>query len=254
MDLRSFTKKKKRTATKKVATGFTIMLIPDSSDVPKSAEISFDRLVRWVSAAIAVAIIMIGLFASTLVHNHALKKALAESERSIHEIEDVNVKLGQTIDALNGQLKSNQETFDKIQATINEQKEELTDAMVNAAIPDSIPVKGAAAVIVNDPNIEDGEAASNGIVLSTTAGAVVVASGSGTVESVSDDVFYSKKIVIDHGNGYKSTYRIQGDTSVKSGANVAKNDMLCVMTQDGMVSFEVSEDGVYIDPKVLLAN
>lgn len=244
--------KTKRAATKKFPSGFTIMVIPDSADEAKTIELSYDRLVKMFAGAVAVSIILVGLIISMMVHNYSLKSSLAETETTVAELKDINVRLGKTVASLDEQVKEDKEAFDKIESTIDRQEKEITEAAIEAAIPSGVAVKSASAVIVVDPNKDNGNAASNGVVFSTTTGAVIVATGAGVIETVSNDDYYMKKIVINHNNGYKSVYRIPNDVTCIEGMEVKRNDMLAVLTADGYFAYEVIQDGVYIDPRSIM--
>ena len=108
---------------------------------------------------------------------------------------------------------------------------------------------------MEDPykNIEGGQ--TGGIVFSTLKGAVVAAAAEGIVTHVDTDdsnPYYSKGIVIDHGNGYITYYRLNGDVSIEEGADVSKNDVLAVLTDDGYVAYEIRKDGKFIDPRSVI--
>lgn len=244
-------KKKKRAETKRFPTGFTLMIIPDSSDPTKATEITYDRLVKMFAGAVATTIILVGLIISMMVHNYRLKGALEESQTTITELKDVNVKLGKTITSLNEQVEEDKEAFDKIEMSIDKQEKEVTEALIEAAIPSGVPIKSASAVLIADP-FGDTNAASNGLVFQTTAGAVIVATGTGLIEDISNDNIYTKRIVIDHGNGYKTIYHIPNDVTCSIGSEVKRNDMLAVFIEDGCVSYEITKDGVYVDPKSMM--
>lgn len=88
-------------------------------------------------------------------------------------------------------------------------------------------------------------------------GSNVFAVYGGTVESVTNDVLKGYTIVINHGNGLKTTYNslADGDKVVK-GQKVSKGDVIGAVSvtnrqeyKDGAhIHFEVSENGATIDP------
>lgn len=246
-------KKVKRATTKKLAMGYTIMIIPDSTDAPKTTEITIDQLVKLFAGAIAAAIIVIGLIASMIYHNYTLKKSLNESKASIEELADINARLGETISSLNDQVIEDQRAFNKIQATIDEQEQIADQAAVEAAIPSAMPIKGNGAVAVEDPYDSIEEGASTGIVFSAIAGTIVVATGSGVVESIEPDVAYMNRITVNHENGYKTLYRIPCEASVSVGNYLSRNDMLASLGQDGFVAYEIVYNGEVIDPQQVIA-
>lgn len=88
-------------------------------------------------------------------------------------------------------------------------------------------------------------------------GSKVFAVYGGTVENVTNDVLKGYTIVINHGNGLKTTYNslADGDKVVK-GQKVSKGDVIGAVSvtnrqeyKDGAhIHFEVSENGATIDP------
>ena len=94
-----------------------------------------------------------------------------------------------------------------------------------------------------------------GIVFSTTSGAVVAAAAEGVithVDSDEDNPYYKRGVVIDHGNGYVTYYRLNGDVSIEEGTEVKKNDVLAVLSENGFVAYEIKKDGSFIDPRTMI--
>lgn len=244
-------KEKKRATTKKLATGFTVMIIPDSSDSTRITEITYDRLVKMIFGAIAVAIIMVGLIVSMMMHNYRLKQTLTGYEEAIEQQNQTNETLAKTIENLYERIEEDQKAFEKIQKTIDEQTEAANEAAREAAIPSGIPVKGASFVTVDDP-FADGEGKTGGLVLSAGAGAIVVATGSGVIENISKDEYYGMKIVINHNNGYRTIFRLQEKPSCAKGQKIKRNDMLTTFTADGLIAYEITKDGVNVNPRDIM--
>ena len=102
-----------------------------------------------------------------------------------------------------------------------------------------------------------------GIDFSAEAGTEVFAVAGGIVESVyTDDVLLGTEIVIDHGDGIKTTYRfVTEKEGLKAGDVVKQGDVIATVAEptgneykDGAhLHFEVMEDGVLIDPVKYLA-
>lgn len=247
--------KTKRADTKRATTGFTMLLIPNSSDAAKTIEISFDRLLQLFTGAVAVAIIVIGLLCSMVVHNHKLKTSLEDAESSVRELKSNNMQLESTVSSLNDQIAADKEVFSKIEDTISKKEEEEAEIAAVAAVPDEIPIRNANAILVDDPYAGTGGGETGGIVFSTVEGAVVVAAGDGLITHVDSDdsnPYYTRGIVIDHENGYVTYYRLSGDVTAKEGYEVVKGDVLAMLPTDGFVAFEVKQDGEFIDPRTLL--
>jgi len=98
-----------------------------------------------------------------------------------------------------------------------------------------------------------------GIDIGATIGAPVSACSSGTIESIYDDPFMGRTIVIDHGNGLKSHYMnlstelppgIEENAEINAGQIIAGvgDTSLTEMADTMHLHFEMSKDGVKIDP------
>ena len=232
-----------------------MLLIPNSSDSAKTVEITYDRLLQLITGAVAIAIIVISLIISMMVHNHKLKTSLDEAEKSVRELGSNNKMLEDTVDALNDQIDADKEIFSKIEDTITKKEEEEAVEAEEAAVPDKLPITNAKAVLVEDPYADSNGGATNGIVFMTTKGAVITSTAEGTIIHVDTDdsnPFYTKGIVIDHGNGYITYYRMNGDVSTEEGVVVSQGDVIAVLTEDGYVAYEIKKDGEFIDPRSII--
>lgn len=97
-----------------------------------------------------------------------------------------------------------------------------------------------------------------GIDFMAEAGTEVLAVASGVIESVyTDDVLTGTEIVIDHGDGIKTTYRfVTEKEGLKAGDTVSKGDVIATVAEatgseykDGAhLHFEVSKNGAVTDP------
>ncbi len=234
-----------------------MLLIPNSSDSAKTVEITYDRLLQLFTGAVATAVIVIGLIISMMVHNHKLKNSLEDAQRSVADLSENNARLENTVTELNDQVAADKEIFSKIEDTISRKEEEEAATAEEAAVPNEVPIKNAKAILVEDPYADSNGGATNGIVFATTKGAVVTATADGVVMHVDSDEnnpFYTRGIVIDHGNGYITYYRLNGDVSTEEGMNVVANDVLAILTDDGYVAYEIKKDGEFIDPKTIIKN
>lgn len=97
----------------------------------------------------------------------------------------------------------------------------------------------------------------DGVDIAAEQGAVVRAVAAGTVESVTNDDLYGTTVVIDHGNGIKTSYSsLEASPSVKVGDSVEAgqvigavgNTAICETGQASHLHFSVSKDGASADP------
>lgn len=89
-----------------------------------------------------------------------------------------------------------------------------------------------------------------------SAGTNVTAVFGGIIESVSSDDAYGMVVVIDHKNGYKTTYKLLSDCAVTVGKTIAKGDVLGKVSKQMIferaegehVHIELRKSGNLIDP------
>lgn len=133
--------------------------------------------------------------------------------------------------------------------TINqkvEAEEALEEATAQAHMPMGFPMSSSASLAE-----ADGE--DKLVKLSGSEGSSVIASGDGTVVVVATDSQYANIIKIDHGNGYISIYRNDGDPMVKEGDEVVRGAILYVLGEDNTeLGYQITYDEKYIDPMELI--
>ncbi len=237
----------KKRAEKRL-TRFTVMLIPDSADMTRSFELTFDQLAKWLVSAVAVILIIVSLLISSAVKNYKLAYGDGGVKVQLKQLENENAKLAAEKEELSKQIASLSSVLEEKQSA----EQQAAQAAEAEAVPTGLPLDGTA-VLIQDPNAPEGSEVKGRVVFTAMAGTAVVASGSGTVSSVSTDVNYGNVVVIDHGNGYMTTYRTSASVRVKSGDVVRKNDMLGVMSEDdGLLAYEIEKDGEAIEPLDLM--
>ncbi len=148
-----------------------------------------------------------------------------------------------------------------------EAKAEATEAAYDEAVANSrvSPVPGYTVTTahgVSGPMWSTGH--HTGVDYASPTGAEVVAAASGTVVEVSSGGAYGNRIVIDHGDGYSSTYNHLSQVDVSMGAQVAAGDHVGAVGSTGNSSgphlhFEVAtggdgwSGGSFVDPEIWLA-
>ena len=89
--------------------------------------------------------------------------------------------------------------------------------------------------------------------LNGSEGSSVIASADGTITSITTDSGYLHCIRIDHGNGYHSIYRNDGDVMVKEGDEVVRGAILYVIGEDSTeLGYQIMYEEKYIDPMGLI--
>ena len=122
----------------------------------------------------------------------------------------------------------------------------ISQEAIEDALPKGFPLSGSATM-----KEEQGEEPM--LVFSALSGTNVITSGTGTVISVDADELYGTKIVIDHGNGYKSVYRNSGNALVKNGEDLGKGYILYSIEEENQeLGYQIMQDDAYIDPMLII--
>jgi len=93
----------------------------------------------------------------------------------------------------------------------------------------------------------------NGIDFSAPAGTPIMTSANGTVRSAEFVKNYGNRVIIDHGNGYSTSYNQMQNFIVKPGLSVKKGEVIGYVGSSGLstaphLHYEVMKDGKFVDP------
>ena len=93
-----------------------------------------------------------------------------------------------------------------------------------------------------------------GLDFAGSSGTAITAAGSGTVVEAGWAGAYGNRIVVDHGNGYQTTYNHLSDIDVSVGQDVLTGDSIGNLGGTGNVTgphlhFEVTRNGKFVDPE-----
>jgi murein DD-endopeptidase MepM/ murein hydrolase activator NlpD len=96
-----------------------------------------------------------------------------------------------------------------------------------------------------------------GIDLAAQEGLPVYASASGTVESAGSDKIFGNLIVIDHGNGFKTSYGHNSKLLKQTGDRIRRGDIIALSGNTGIstaphVHYEIQHNGTTVDPAAFL--
>lgn len=133
--------------------------------------------------------------------------------------------------------------------TINqkvEEEEAMEQAQAQAHMPVGFPMSSSA-------SLEEAGGENPMVKLNGAEGNSIIASADGTVASITTDSGYLHCIRIDHGNGYNSIYRNDGEAMVKEGDEVVRGAILYVIGEDNTeLGYQITYDEKYIDPMELI--
>jgi septal ring factor EnvC (AmiA/AmiB activator) len=164
------------------------------------------------------------------------------------------------IQELNGRLEQQTANWEKQEAayenkilvlseTVNQKtavEEELKQSIAKESTPTEFPLTGSASI----EEITEGDPI---CIFTATKGTTVVATAKGTVTAVNDDAEYVHNVWVDHGNGYTTIYRNQGEPVVEAGDSVAQGTTLFLIGEDNTkLGYQMMKDGSYINPTDML--
>ena len=241
---------------------YTFMVISGDSDgSTKRLHLNHfkTQVLAYTAFALALAIICYIIYSAITISN---LRSIEENQKA--QIDELTVA-SSTLEASNDELETK---VQQLSAALNQR---LEDEQVSAeeaetlAVPTGFPLTGTASLTaaVDDPNetkvttlTEDNKDTATGnpiVLLESAAGNSVIASGSGTVLTVTTDAKFGNIVTIDHGNGYVSIYRNQGDPLVTEGSQIDRGDIIFVIAEGNTtLGYQIQQDEQYIDPEELI--
>lgn len=148
------------------------------------------------------------------------------------------------------QIEELQDTVAILSETITQKAESessLTELLEQEYTPTEFPLTSSA-------TFEEATEGDPMCVFTAATGAMVVATANGTVSAVNDDAEFGHNVWVDHGNGYVTIYRNQGEVKVKQGETVRQGSTLFIINEDNStLGYQMLKDGVYINPMEVLA-
>lgn len=243
---------------------YTVMVVSDSPDGGIHPFCLEQKLVTAVAVLVAL---LLAVSVGVAAHRSVVLKKIQAAD---------NLRQGQ-IDTLTQEnqklIKENEELSEKVSllsATVA-QNEETKKAQEKEEeekkIPNGFPLAGPAVILESsetagevadaDAEEEDEDGADGEkepiVVFSASAGIKVIATASGVVSSVEADETYGYKVVIDHGNGYTSIYRVASEPLVAAEDEVLVGAVLYeIQSADEKIGYQLTQDGALIDPLDLL--
>lgn len=191
-------------------------------------------------------------------------------ERNAKQLEQVvqlkadNEGLAADKKALEGRVASLEETLSRKE----EQEHDLVAAHEENYVPRGFPMSGAAQIKEEDTAAQTEEDANaqddntlrveakqewKELIFVATEGTKVVATAPGTVKETRQAEGEVSYVVIDHGNGYVTTYRNLGSPIVDEGSQVVKGVALFLVGEDNTeTGYSIRKDEEYVDPLELI--
>lgn len=215
------------------------------------------RIRPFAGAALTVLFcIVIGIIAGVLLYEEEMWSRVQETVSRKEEVigqhkeeierreEDIQV-LQDEKEALNDEIEALNEKIAVLSETVNQKVKdvEVLQGKIDAqSIPTGFPLTGSATMT---------ESASE-IPLCTFTGmkdTLVVAAANGVVLSIEEDIEFGFKITVDHGNGYYTIYRNNGEALVKQGDTIFRGSALFIIDEQNLqLGYQMIKDGIYVNP------
>lgn len=241
---------------------YTFMIISGDSDgSTKRLHLNHFKTQLLAYSCFVIALVIVCYIIYSAITINTLRDIQSRQNSEIQELTEENSSLSADNDKLETEVE-------QLSAAINKR---LEDEQISAeeaqalAMPTGFPLSGTASMTsaVDDTNsttitelTDDNKdsATGNPIVMFTAGeGSNVIASGTGTVLSVTTDAKFGNMVSIDHGNGYISIYRNAGDPLVTEGSSIDKGDIIFVVGEHNTsLGYQLQQDGKYIDPEELI--
>ena len=222
---------------------YTLMLFADSKDGSIRQMGIGPKLIEVLAVIVLAAIIIL----SIICYRYAERIEVLEAE-TVRQQEEITQLTEENADL----VALREELTDKViilSDTINqkvEEEEAMEQIRAQAHMPVGFPMSSSA-------SLEEADGENPMVKLNGAEGNSIIAAADGTVASITTDSGYLHCIRIDHGNGYNSIYRNDGEAMVKEGDEVVRGAILYVIGEDNTeLGYQITYDEKYIDPMDLI--
>lgn len=213
-----------------------------------------------VSFVLFVAVICYAVYITISMSGYVERNA--KQLEQIVQLKEENEKLTADNKTLGGRVTSLEENLSHREA----QEQELVAAHEENYVPKGFPMSGAAQIKEEDTAAETEEAQGaddalkveakeewKELIFVATEGTKVVATAPGTVKETREAEGEVSYVVIDHGNGYVTTYRNLGSPIVDEGSQVVKGSALFLVGEDNTeTGYSIRKDEEYMNPLELI--
>jgi len=226
-------------------------------------------------AAIFAFIVVAGICAGTAAYNKSSKTddsnvaktpisgtsepVLTNKNAKTEEKTDTPSKVQETQAGTKDNTEEKPAAEDKAQKTISDDEDEEVDIALSWPVNGDVILGYSPNSVVYDPTL-DQYRTNDSVYISSSEGTDVLAAADGVVSEVVEDETKGNYVVIEHENGWKTTYGQLADITVSEGSAVSKGDVLGVVAAPSVyssamgphVEFMVTLDDVTVDPEVAL--
>ena len=173
----------------------------------------------------------------------------AQDASEIQQLELQNQELAERNAVLESQVARQEEQIQILSDTVNKKVQnetELSQQLERQSTPTEFPLNGSA-------TMEETTEGDPMCIFTASSGTMVIAAASGTVMAVNDEPEYGHNVWVDHGNGYITIYRNQGDVKVKPGEMISQGTTIFLIDdENSKLGYQMMRDNEYSDPMEML--
>lgn len=223
---------------------YTVMIFADSKE-GGIRQLRIDPAVIESLFIILLAVVVI----LGIVGNRRKEEILSLKEENEKHIEDIRVlqQENENLSLLHDELT---QKVTILSDTVNQKVEEeaakeVADAQ--AHMPIGFPMTSSASMK------QEADTQEPMVKLTSSEGNSIVASGAGTILSITTGSSYLHCVKIDHGNGYVSIYRNDGEVMAREGDEVVRGSILYVIGEENTeLGYQIMYNEKYMDPMELI--
>ena len=225
-----------------------------TSDTVEANEKQF-RIRPWILQTIVLVLcvvvgVLIGYFNYEKQIWAAMNRENNALQETVNKLEDEKELLTTQKQEAEAEILELNEEIQILSETVNQKiqaESDLIAKLESQSLPTEFPLTGSA-------TMEEATEGGYMCIFSTSIGTTVVSTANGTVTAINDDVDYGHSIWVDHGNGYITIYKNQGDVTVQEGDSVVKGTTLFIIGEEDLkLGYQMKKDGEYINPMDMLA-
>ncbi|MBD5487545.1 MAG: peptidoglycan DD-metalloendopeptidase family protein [Lachnospiraceae bacterium] len=222
---------------------YTLMIFADSKDGHIRQMGIGPRLIESLAVIVLTAITILSIICYREAERiEILEAETAGQQEEITRLTEENADLAALREELTDKVIILSDTINQKV----EEEEALEQARAQAHMPVGFPMSSSA-------SLEEADGENPMVKLNGAEGNSIIAAADGTVSSITTDSGYLHCIKIDHGNGYNSIYRNDGEAMVKEGDDVVRGAILYVIGEDNTeLGYQITYDEKYIDPMDLI--
>ncbi|MCD7806592.1 MAG: peptidoglycan DD-metalloendopeptidase family protein [Lachnospiraceae bacterium] len=229
---------------------------------PEEKTLTFQLRNTTIYLIVAGVCVVVGVLLGFIIfETRQVLEISARMTEKQQELSDEYANLAAQYEQLEGQyadeILENEDLTSQVEAltaTLQDKlaaEEEASAQAESEALPTGFPVTGSS----TPAELPEGESElDEAVYYEGSEGAVVVATGTGTVELIRENAYGYYEVHIDHGNGYVSIYTNMGTPLVREGDAVVRGTPLYLIQEDNtLIKYQITKDNALINVYTIMS-